>query len=154
MVSIIFSMRRGIWARVSFGNANRANNAQISSIYEGKILRFNLEPDADPGAYDKWIPDDNPYNGAKESAVWSTGIRNNQGFAYDSVRGVLYGASHGPFSDDEINIIQAGKNYGHPLVIGYSNDGNYDGAKAGPRFQFAAAYKLGADQCCHYRCFV
>jgi trimeric autotransporter adhesin len=115
-----------------FGNANRANNAQNSSIYEGKILRFNLEPDADLGAYDKWIPDDNPYNGAKESAIWSMGIRNNQGFAYDSVRGILYGASHGPFSDDEINIIQSGKNYGHPLVIGYSADGNYDGAKAGP----------------------
>jgi hypothetical protein len=60
-------------------------------------------------------------------------MRNNQGFAYDVVNGVgrLYGSSHGPFSDDEINLIEREKNYGHPHVIGY-NDGNYNGAKAGP----------------------
>jgi hypothetical protein len=61
-------------------------------------------------------------------------MRNNQGFAYASINGTdyLYGSSHGPFSDDEINIIEKNKNHGHPLVIGYSGDGNYDGAKAGP----------------------
>ena len=114
-----------------FGNQNRPNNAQNSAIYEGKILRFNLEPDADAGALDKWIPNDNPYNGAKQSAVWSIGIRNNQGFAYDSVRDILYGSSHGPYSDDEVNIIQPSKNYGHPLVIGYAADDNYNGSSAG-----------------------
>jgi trimeric autotransporter adhesin len=114
-----------------FGNQNRTNNAQNSSIYEGKILRFNLEADADAGTLDKWIPNDNPYNGAKQSAVWCTGIRNNQGFAYDSVRGILYGSSHGPYSDDEINIIEPGKNYGHPLVIGYVADNNYNSSSAG-----------------------
>lgn len=114
-----------------FGNQNRTNNAQNSNVYEGKILRFNLEPDADAGTLDKWIPNDNPYNGAKQSAIWAIGIRNNQGFAYDSVRDILYGASHGPYSDDEINIIQPAKNYGHPLVIGYASDNNYNGSSAG-----------------------
>jgi trimeric autotransporter adhesin len=113
-----------------FGNQYRTNNAQNSSIYEGKILRFNLEPDGDAGTLDKWIPNDNPYNGAKQSAVWCIGIRNNQGFAYDSVRNILYGSSHGPYSDDEVNIIEPARNYGHPLVIGY-NDGNYNGSSAG-----------------------
>jgi PQQ-dependent dehydrogenase (s-GDH family) len=114
-----------------FGNAYRANKAQITASYQGKILSFNLESDGDPGVLDQWIPNDNPFNGASQSAVWSTGIRNNQGFAYANINGTdfLYGASHGPFSDDEVNIIQKAKNYGHPLVIGF-NDGNYDGAKA------------------------
>jgi PQQ-dependent dehydrogenase (s-GDH family) len=121
-----------------FGNANRANKAQEVGPYEGKILRFNLEPDGDADAYEKWIPSGtgvhkNPYNGTgsiDQSAIWAIGIRNNQGFAF--VNGKLYGSSHGPFSDDEINWLRAGKNYGHPLVIGDSTDGNYDGAKAGP----------------------
>jgi trimeric autotransporter adhesin len=114
-----------------FGNQNRTNNAQNISSYEGKILRFNLEPDGDAGTLDKWIPNTNPYNGAKQSAIWCMGIRNNQGFAYDSVRDILYGASHGPYSDDEINIIQPSKNYGHPLVIGFAADNNYNASSAG-----------------------
>ncbi|HEY0433960.1 MAG TPA: PQQ-dependent sugar dehydrogenase, partial [Chitinophagaceae bacterium] len=109
-------------------NQFRTNKAQDSTSYEGKILRFNLEPDADVDSTDMWIPDDNPYNKpAKQSAVWAMGIRNNQGFAYNPTTGVLYGASHGPYSDDEINIIQRYKNYGHPRIIGYAADGNYNG---------------------------
>ena len=42
----------------------------------------------------------------------------------------LYGQSHGPFTDDELNLIERKKNYGHPIVVGM-NDGNYDGARAG-----------------------
>ncbi|MEP7280056.1 MAG: PQQ-dependent sugar dehydrogenase [Bacteroidota bacterium] len=119
-----------------FGNANRTNNAQNISSYEGKILRFNLEPDGDADPTDEWIPNDNPFNTtspAKQSAIWSLGIRNNQGFAFANINGVdhLYGSSHGPFSDDEMNIIKRSANYGHPLVIGFSSDGNYDGSGAG-----------------------
>jgi hypothetical protein len=117
-----------------FGNITKVNKAQVTKSYEGKILRFSLEQDAsDPGtAFDKWIPADNPFNGATQSAVWSTGMRNNQGFAYANINGVdrIYGSSHGPFSDDELNMIEKGKNYGHPIVVGF-NDGNYNGARAG-----------------------
>ena len=115
---------------------NRANHAQDLSYYQGKILRFNLEPDGDAGALDQWVPNDNPYNGdpltfASQSAIWCLGVRNNQGLAYDSVRNILYGASHGPYSDDEVNIIETSRNYGHPIVIGYKSDENYQGANAG-----------------------
>ncbi|MBA2744801.1 MAG: PQQ-dependent sugar dehydrogenase, partial [Flavisolibacter sp.] len=115
-----------------FSNANRAIKSQINASYEGKILRFNLEEDGDADTFDRWIPNSNPYNGAAQTAVWSTGMRNNQGFAYMNLNGtdMLYGASHGAFSDDEINIIKSSKNYGHPLIIGYA-DGNYNGVKAG-----------------------
>jgi trimeric autotransporter adhesin len=117
-----------------FANYKRTIKAQDSSSYEGKILRFNTEPDADAGAYDKWIPNNNPFNTVlgKQSAVWSVGLRNNQGFAYNSNLDIIYGSSHGPFSDDEMNIIEGNRNYGHPLVIGDSTDGNYNNAKAGP----------------------
>jgi PQQ-dependent dehydrogenase (s-GDH family) len=116
-----------------FDNAGRPNHAQQPGCYEGKILRFNLLPDSDIKPADQWLPNDNPFaTAARQSAVWSTGHRNPQGLAYAVVGGVghLYESEHGPFSDDEINLLEAGKNYGHPLIIGYS-DGNYDGLAAG-----------------------
>jgi glucose/arabinose dehydrogenase len=90
-----------------FSNATRPIKSQLTESYEGKILRFNLEADADAGLLDRWIPADNPYNGGTQSAVWSSGMRNNQGFAY--ANGKLFGSSHGPFSDDELNILKRPK---------------------------------------------
>lgn len=112
-------------------NGGRTNKAQQASSYEGKILRFNLEPDADRNEGHRHIPDDNPFNGEGQSAVWSTGHRNPQGLAYGTIQGkaILYATEHGAYSDDEINRIDAGGNYGHPLVMGY-DDGNYDGLAA------------------------
>jgi hypothetical protein len=78
-----------------FSNRTRPNKAQNPSSYEGKILRFNIDT---VGGL-PWVPTDNPYSST--SAVWSIGIRNNQGFAYNSSLNILYGASHGPYSDDE-----------------------------------------------------
>lgn len=122
-------MASGDMGAGQYGNRDKTNNAQNSNSLEGKILRFNLESDGDAGA-DAWIPNSNPYGAT--NPVWCIGIRNNQGFAYDAVTDLLYGASHGPYSDDEINIIESGKNYGHPKVIGYSSDGNYNGTTTQP----------------------
>lgn len=115
-----------------FGNALRTQKAQMRNSYEGKILRFNLETDGD-GGLNGWIPNTNPFNAtlSVQSAVWAIGIRNNQGFAYDPALNILYGSSHGPFSDDELNVLETGKNYGHPLVIGYASDNNANGTTAG-----------------------
>lgn len=111
-----------------FSNKDRPMKAQNANSYEGKILRFNLVSDGDAGLA-AWIPNDNPYSST--SAVWCIGIRNNQGFAFDTATGILYGTSHGPYTDDEINIIEPSKNYGHPLVIGYAADNNYNNSSAG-----------------------
>lgn len=106
-----------------FENRYRTENAQDPSNREGKILRYNLET-----VSGSWIPTDNPYTTAGiTNSVWDIGMRNNQGFAYDTATNLLYGSAHGPYSDDEINIIEKKVNYGHPLVIGYSSDGNYNG---------------------------
>ena len=67
----------------------------------GKILRLN-----DDGT----IPDDNPFS---NSPVYSLGHRNPQGMTWDG-DGNLFVAEFGPEKNDEINLIQAGKNYGWP----------------------------------------
>lgn len=112
-------------------NITRPMKAQLVNSYEGKILRFGLSDTCGGSGLDAWIPASNPYNNVSpvtgKSAVWNIGQRNNQGFAYNPATNILYGASHGPFSDDEINIIEGFKNYGHPRVIGYAADGNYNG---------------------------
>ena len=112
-----------------FNNINRTNNAQTRDTLEGKVLRFNLEPDGDAGVLDKWIPNDNPYTDAnsKTTAVWSWGHRNGQGIAFGS-NGILYQSEQQDKSDDEVNIIEMGRNYGWPKLSGYC-DGNYNGLK-------------------------
>ncbi|QLH07613.1 PQQ-dependent sugar dehydrogenase [Nitrosopumilus ureiphilus] len=67
----------------------------------GKILRLN-----DDGT----IPVDNPFS---NSPVFSLGHRNPQGMTWDN-DGNMFVAEFGPEKNDEINIIQAGKNYGWP----------------------------------------
>lgn len=115
-----------------FYSSERTIKSEMTNSYEGKILRFNLEQDLTESGLDGWIPDDNPYNNIApvtgKSAVWSIGHRNVQGLAY--VNNMLFGSSHGPFSDDEVNVLEANKHYGHPRIIGYKNDGNYNGARA------------------------
>jgi PQQ-dependent dehydrogenase (s-GDH family) len=115
-----------------FSNAVRTNQAQNPDVYEGKILRFSLEPDQDTDPTDQWIPNDNPYNTQlqRQSAVWSIGHRNPQGLTQHP-NGTIYETEHGPYSDDELNIIEPHRNYGFPIVVGFAADGNYDGSKVG-----------------------
>ncbi|WP_207425116.1 PQQ-dependent sugar dehydrogenase [Pedobacter sp. SYSU D00535] len=111
-----------------FDNGNRPNRAQDINYYQGKVLRFNTEANLDQSDENRWIPAANPF----KNAVWTLGHRNPQGLAFALIGGVprLYASEHGPFSDDELNLLEKGSNYGHPLVIG-TNDGNYDGLAAG-----------------------
>jgi PQQ-dependent dehydrogenase (s-GDH family) len=110
-----------------FKNLNRTNRAQLRDTLEGKVLRFNLDAIGSASNLQNWIPDDNPFVDANgnSTAVWSSGHRNAQGLAFGS-NGILYNSEQQDMSDDEVNIIEEGRNYGWPLVSGYS-DGNYDG---------------------------
>ncbi|HEX2608536.1 MAG TPA: PQQ-dependent sugar dehydrogenase, partial [Flavisolibacter sp.] len=118
-----------------FNNAARTNNAQAMDILEGKIIRLNSETDGDAGL-DAWIPDDNPfYNSSSITGrdyVFSMGHRNAQGIIWANVNGTnhLYNCEHGDKSDDEVNEIVAGRNFGWNRVSGYC-DGNYDGKTLG-----------------------
>jgi aldose sugar dehydrogenase len=95
------------------------NEAQNLANHLGKIVR--IRPDGS-------VPADNPFvsrTGAKPE-IWSYGHRNSQGAAINPQTGKLWEHEHGPRGGDEINIPEAGKNYGWP-VIGYGID--YDGTK-------------------------
>ena len=110
-----------------FKNANRKNRAQLRDTLEGKVLRFNLDAIGSLSDVQSWIPSDNPFTDAngKVTAVWSFGHRNAQGLAFSS-DGILYSSEQQDMSDDEVNIIEKDRNYGWPLVSGFS-DGNYNG---------------------------
>jgi glucose/arabinose dehydrogenase len=73
------------------------------------------------------IPEDNPFVNTPEAetSIYSYGHRNIQGIAMHPVTGEIWTHEHGPKGGDEINIVQAGKNYGWP-VISYGI--NYDGS--------------------------
>jgi aldose sugar dehydrogenase len=121
-----------------FNNGFRTNNAQDKDIYEGKVLRLNTEDDGDidDGAYSPWIPNDNPIVNSvsgKVNAVYSFGHRNAQGLVWAHVGSqyILYNSEHGDKSDDEVNIITAGNNYGWPKVAGMCDD-NYNDTDANP----------------------
>jgi aldose sugar dehydrogenase len=94
---------------ITTGDAAVASQAQNTGSLSGKILRINL---------DGSIPADNPIAG---SPVWSYGHRNPQGLVFVGAR--LYSSEHGNSTDDEINIIQKGRNFGWPNVEGYCSTG-------------------------------
>ena len=85
------------------------------SKYQGKILRINL---------DGSIPDDNPLINGVRSHIYSYGHRNPQGLVFGPT-GLLYAAEHGPSTDDEIDLIAAGMNYGWPHIAGFKDDRSY-----------------------------
>lgn len=87
------------------GDAYDADIAQNSNSLGGKILRMNL---------DGTIPSDNPFY---HSYVYSYGHRNPQGMTW-LPDGTFYASEHGDDANDEINRIEAGKNYGWPVIQG------------------------------------
>jgi glucose/arabinose dehydrogenase len=95
---------------ITTGDSGDPNLSQRLDSLAGKILRINS---------DGTIPYDNPFS---DSAVFSFGHRNPQGIDWDASN-TLISTEHGPsgwrgVAHDEINLIQAGKNYGWPDVIG------------------------------------
>ncbi len=94
---------------------NPNNLAQDPTTQNGKIHRFNI---------DGSIPTDNPIYG---NSFYTRGHRNPQGLMYNPNLDLIYDVEHGDRSDDEINILHAGMNYGWKDVRGYHNDNNYPG---------------------------
>ncbi|AZV43359.1 quinoprotein glucose dehydrogenase [Peribacillus asahii] len=88
------------------GDASESYMAQEPNSLGGKILRMNL---------DGSIPNDNPF---PNSYIYSYGHRNPQGITWSS-NGTLYADEHGNDANDEINRIEAGQNYGWPIIEGH-----------------------------------
>lgn len=94
----------------AIGDAADSRTAQDKNALTGKVLRINL---------DGSVPADNPIPG---SYFYSMGHRNHQGLV--EANGKIYTSEHGPNNDDELNLIQAGGNYGWPFVEGYCDKEN------------------------------
>jgi len=94
---------------VTLGENNQRITAQHLDHLQGKVIR--IKPDGG-------IPKDNPFVGKTDARpeIWSYGHRNPQGAALNPWTGKLWVHEHGPKGGDEINIPQAGKNYGWPKI--------------------------------------
>lgn len=102
----------------SLGGASSPNqNGQKLNTFWGKIHRMNL---------DGSIPADNPIIAGQvaRSTLFSYGHRNPQGMAFEPTGNRLFVNEHGPSGGCELNLIEAGKNFGWPL---YSTGINYNG---------------------------
>jgi glucose/arabinose dehydrogenase len=122
-VDVIFSMARKTRAtrhfgsRLAFapdgtlfvttGDRGDGRRAQDMGDHAGAVLRIN--PDGG-------MPADNPMPSGWLPELWSKGHRNIQGAAFDLLTKALVTVEHGARGGDEINRIEAGRNYGWPVI--------------------------------------
>ena len=136
-VKVIFSQKPKVASRAHFGcriveardgtlfmtlgdRYSRRDDAQKLDSHIGKVVRV---------AMDGSVPTDNPF--VKRSGtlpeIWSYGHRNGQG-ATLGPDGRLWMHEHGAQGGDEINLPQAGRNYGWPVI---THGENYGGGRIG-----------------------
>ena len=150
-IRVLFSQRPKVSSRAHFGcrivesrdgtlfmtlgdRFSRRDDAQKLDNHIGKVIRIRK---------DGSVPPDNPFVGRQGALpeIWSYGHRNGQG-ATLAPDGRFWMHEHGAQGGDEINVPQAGKNYGWP-VISYGE--NYGGGKIGE-----GTAKPGMEQPLHY----
>ena len=136
-VRVIFSQQPKVASRLHFGcrivetpdgllflalgdRFQRMQDAQTLDNHNGKVVRLTKEGAAAPG---------NPFatRAGALPEIWSLGHRNVQGAALGP-GGHLWIHEHGPQGGDEINLPQAGRNHGWPVV---TFGENYGGGKIG-----------------------
>jgi glucose/arabinose dehydrogenase len=103
---------------VAVGDNKRDRAAQRMNTLLGKMLRIEPEPNAEPNTN---IPDDNPFYNVAEGenrAIWAKGLRNPYTFAVQPVTGKIHINDVGEQRWEEINVGEAGANYGWPRVEG------------------------------------
>jgi glucose/arabinose dehydrogenase len=97
---------------VATGDAADTSLAQEADSLGGKILRMHLDGE---------IPADNPFD---NSYIFTYGHRNVQGMTWLE-DGTMYASEHGNQANDEINLIEAGGNYGWPIIEGTQEQENF-----------------------------
>ena len=106
---------------VTVGERGNSDTAQNLGRHGGSVIR--IEPDGS-------VPDDNPFVGKSGALpeIYSYGHRNPQGLAIHPETGRIWTQEHGPRGGDEVNLIEAGANYGWPEI---SWGINYGGTPVG-----------------------
>lgn len=114
---------------------SRMEDAQKLGNHHGKVVRIHK---------DGSVPKDNPFVGKSGALpeIWSYGHRNSQG-ATLGPDGKLWMHEHGAQGGDEINLPEAGKNYGWPVI---SHGKHYGGRDVGD----GASAKPGMEQPVHH----
>jgi glucose/arabinose dehydrogenase len=94
---------------ITTGDRFQFDPSQDLSSHTGKVLRINR---------DGSVPRDNPFVGRDgvRPEIWSSGHRNVEGAAIHPETGKLWTHEMGPAGGDELNVTEAGRNYGWPLV--------------------------------------
>lgn len=124
-VEVIFVQQPKVSGDAHFGS--RLAFAPDGSLFVTLGERFKFEPAQDLANHlgtivrihpDGTVPDDNPFVGQANALpeIWSYGHRNVQAGTIHPETGALWAIEHGPRGGDEINVPEAGRNYGWPLV--------------------------------------
>ena len=102
----------------SIGDRGTMEWAQDLTLHAGSILRLHEDGE---------VPADNPFVDVENAQpeIFTYGHRNPQGLAFHPETGMLWSVEHGPKGGDELNIIEAGENYGWPVISasGIADDG-------------------------------
>ncbi|CAN7322087.1 PQQ-dependent sugar dehydrogenase [Phenylobacterium sp. LjRoot219] len=110
--------------------------AQDLGAHFGKVVRINK---------DGTVPADNPFVGRAgvQPEIWSYGHRNIQSAALNPTTRQLWVIEHGPRGGDELNLAQAGKNYGWPVI-------SYGLEYSGRKMPGGATAREGMEQPAYY----
>ena len=105
---LVFARDGNLFVTLGERNTER-QSAQDLGTHLGKIVRITK---------DGKVPADNPFVGRDGAMpeIWSLGHRNVQGATLDPATGRLWAIDHGPRGGDEINLPEAGRNYGWPII--------------------------------------
>lgn len=101
------------------GAGDPQENGQDRSTLLGSILRIDVNAQQDGNNYG--IPPNNPFAGNDEGyqeEIYAYGLRNPWRFSFDKETDRLWAADVGQNDYEEINIIEAGKNYGWNIMEG------------------------------------
>ena len=100
---------------MSIGDGGRKPKAQDFNDLNGSFIRLDLYS----GTFPYSIPADNPFvNGPGRGEIYAKGLRNPWRWSFDSLTNKIFLGDVGKSSWEEINIIEAGKNYGWPIKEG------------------------------------
>ncbi len=105
---------------VGTGDTAQADLPQDRTSLGGKVLRLDLRT-GEPAPGNPFADSDDPH----ERLVYTYGHRNIQGVARRPNSDQVFTAEHGPSKNDEVNLLQAGKNYGWDPSQG-GTVGDYD----------------------------